>query len=128
MQSDKSSFRFKREEHLKGRKEIQGVFSKGKRYGCQGARLFVLKNNLPYNRICFTFSRVSKKNKVSYILWNAVARNRSRRLGREAFRLMKGRISGGYDLILLIYPESGMALSVRMSQLEFLFSKAGLII
>jgi ribonuclease P protein component len=123
----KGSFRFRRKEHLKGRKEIREVFGKGKRFGCRGAKLFVEKNNLPYNRICFSFSRG---------FGNAVARNRARRLGREAFRLLKGRLSGGYDMILLVYPEPEsscsqavrqVVLSDRMEQLEFLFSKAGLL-
>ena len=112
------SFRFRRQEHLKGRNEIKEVFGKGKRYGCPGAKLFVLKNDLPHNRICFTFSRG---------FGNAVVRNRARRLGREAFRLMKPCLYGGYDLILLVYPESDMALSGRMGQLESLFYKAGLL-
>jgi ribonuclease P protein component len=81
-------------------------------------KLFVLKNNLPCSRICFTFSRG---------FGNAVARNRARRLSREAFRLMKRRLSGGYDLILLVYPESERTFSERAGQLEFLFSKAGLL-
>ncbi|MDR0487006.1 MAG: ribonuclease P protein component, partial [Treponema sp.] len=64
---------------------------------------------------------------------NAVQRNRARRLGREAFRLMKGRLFGGHDLILLVYPEAGtvpeapVRLSGRAGQLEFLFTKAGLL-
>ena len=79
-----------------------------------------MKNELPHNRICFTFSRG---------FGNAVARNRARRLGREAFRLMKPRLTGGYDLILLVYPETdrSMALSGRAGQLESLFTKAGLL-
>jgi ribonuclease P protein component len=109
-----------REEHLKGRNEIREVFGKGKRFGCQGAKLFVLKNNLPHNRICFSFSRASGGS-------GAVARNRARRLGREAFRLLKPRLSGGYDLILLVYPEQKPVLSGRMEQLNILFSKAGLL-
>jgi hypothetical protein len=51
---------------------------------------------------------------------------------------MKGRLSGGYDIILLLTAspdrsKSGKpgklsdALSDRASQLEFLFSKAGLL-
>jgi len=134
---DKGSFRFRRTEHLKGRKEIREVFGKGRRFSCRGAKLFVLKNDLPYNRICFTFSRG---------FGNAVDRNRARRLGREAFRLLKPRLSGGSDLILLVYPESDPVserplttelfttklfttknLSGRMDQLESLFSKAGLL-
>ena len=112
------SFRFRREEHLKGRNEIREVFGHGRRFGCQGAKLFVLKNSLSCNRICFTFSRG---------FGNAVQRNRARRLGREAYRLLRPGLLGGYDLILLIHPETKSALSIRSKQLEFLFTKAGLL-
>jgi ribonuclease P protein component len=77
-----------------------------------------LENGLPRNRICFTFSRG---------FGSAVARNRAKRLGREAFRLMKPRLLVGYDLILLVYPETEMKLSDRAGQLDSLFSKAGLL-
>jgi hypothetical protein len=40
---------------------------------------------------------------------------------------MKNRLSGGYDLILLVYPESAAVLSDRTAQLESLFLKAGLL-
>jgi len=78
---------------------------------------------LPYNRICFSLFK-------GY--GNAVSRNRAKRLGREAYRLMKSRLLGGYDLILLVSAEteqnsSGSALSHRNSQLESLFEKAGLL-
>jgi len=86
----------------------------------------VLQNNLPYNRICFTFS----KSKV----WNAVTRNRAKRLGREAFRLLKGHVCAGYDFILLVYTGAvktekpvNESLSDRIVQLESLFKKAGLL-
>ena len=143
-------FRFRRDEHLKGRREIREVFDKGKRFGIRGAKLFVLKNDLLYNRICFSFSRG---------FGNAVVRNRARRLGREAFRLLKPRLAGGHDLILLVYPEENSqqvrlqahlqtasaaessscgsvaektkakrpVLSDRAWQLENLFAKAGLL-
>jgi ribonuclease P protein component len=120
----KGAFRFERKERLKRRKDIQAVFSRGKRFGCRGAKLFVLQNNLTFNRICFTFSRG---------FGNAVERNRARRLGREAYRLLRPRLPGGYDLILLVFPETAAhdtagapSLAVRSRQLEFLFSKAGL--
>jgi len=110
---------------LKGRNEIKEVFGKGKRIGCQGAKLFVLKNELPHNRICFTFSR-------GY--GTAVERNRARRLGREAYRNLKPRLRCGYDLILLVYPEdAGSAyagrpvFAGRMEQLQYLFARAGLL-
>jgi ribonuclease P protein component len=78
---------------------------------------------LPYNRICFSLFK-------GY--GNAVSRNRAKRLGREAYRLMKNRLLCGYDLILLVSAEteqnrSGSALSNRNSQLESLFEKAGLL-
>ena len=56
-------------------------------------KLFFLANELPYNRIAFTFIRK---------YGNAVERNRARRLSREAYRLMKGDLKTGYDLVLLI--------------------------
>jgi len=73
---------------------------------------------LPHNRICFTFPKA---------FGNSVDRNRARRLGREAFRLISGRLCGGNDLILLVYQETDMALSGRLKQLESLFNKAGLL-
>jgi ribonuclease P protein component len=79
---------------------------------------------LPYNRICFSLVK-------GY--GNAVSRNRARRLGREAYRLIKNRLLCGYDLILLVYPDTGKilpkmpVLSDRTWQLESLFSKAGLL-
>ena len=119
----KGVFRFTRKEHLKRRKDIQAVFSRGKNYGCQGTKLFLLKNNLIHNRICFTLSRG---------FGNAVSRNRARRLGREAYRLLQPRLQGGYDLILLVYPVTAEppvtpGLKTRTRQLENLFSKAGLL-
>ena len=125
----RSSFRFRRQEHLKGRKEIRDVFDKGRQITCRGAKLFLLKNDLPYNRICFTFSKLSKRKQLSnrkQFLWNAVARNYAKRLGREAYRLMKDRIACGYDFILLVYPGLQSILD-RMEQLESIFHKAGLL-
>lgn len=118
---EKVSFRFKREEHLKGRSRIRETFGKGKRYFESGLRLFVFKNNLSYNRICFSFASGRK-------FGNAVARNRAKRLCREAYRLIKERLICGYDLILMIHQAPNKAsLSERMEQLESLFKKAGIM-
>jgi len=113
------AFRFRREEHLKKGSEIKKVFSRGRSAGCQGAKLFALENGLPRNRICFTFSRG---------FGSAVKRNRAKRLGREAYRTLKPRLSCGYDLVLLVYPESaGTELAHRAGQLRRLFAKVGLM-
>jgi ribonuclease P protein component len=96
--------------------------------------LFVLKNGLPYNRIGFTQIRK---------YGNAPERNRARRLGREAYRLLRFRLKTGFDLVLLVYPgqpnpvQPGVpksrvrpgrgSLEVRLTQLKSLFGKAGLL-
>ena len=124
------SLRFGREERLKGRNEIKEIFGKGKRFGCRGAKLFVMKNSLPHNRICFTFSRG---------FGNAVTRNRTRRLCREAYRSLKPRLNGGYDMVVLAYPaenrvnpllpaKGGSALAARVEQLTTLFFRAGVLV
>ena len=116
----KGSFRFTGEEHLKKRNDIEGVFGKGKRTGCRGAKLFVLQNSLPHNRICFSFSRGFA---------GAVERNRAKRLGREAYRNLKPCIKSGYDMILLVYPDNPESVySGRMGQLRYLFTRAGLML
>jgi ribonuclease P protein component len=115
------SCRFRPKERLKGRNAVKEVFSRGKRYECPGAKLFVLKNGLFCNRICFTFPKK---------FGNAVERNRARRLGREAYRLLRPWLQGGHDLVLLVYPlregEEKPGLSSRMEQLEYLFGRSAL--
>jgi ribonuclease P protein component len=131
-----ASFRFRRTERLKGRDEIREVFGKGRRVTGRGAKLYVLENCFGYNRICFSFPR-------NY--GTAVERNRSKRLGREAYRNLKPCIEQGYDVILLVYSplpkqsplKPGSAplavnrmkdnLSSRSGQLRYLFLKAGLL-
>jgi hypothetical protein len=101
--------------------------------------LFVLKNGLPGNRLAVTFMRK---------FGNAVKRNRTRRVSREAYRLLKHRLKTGFDLVILVYPIDRQAkssrsvpgaavqpppvmsitecLAVRMGQLQTLFNRAGL--
>jgi ribonuclease P protein component len=143
------NFRFRREERLKGRDEIRAVFNRGKTASCSGAKLFILEQGRPgksggpgrpvesgrsggpgksggnpagfgadsRNRIAFTFARK---------FGNAAARNRARRVSREAYRLTRNRIKSGFDLVLLIYPGRDY-LTARMEQLRVLFAGAGLL-
>ena len=113
----KTGFSFPGKERLKGREEIREVFNRRKAVSCSGARLFVRRNGLEHNRIAFAFSRK---------YGNAVERNRSRRLSREAYRLLRARLRHGYDLVLLLNPGRDV-FSLRMEQLRVLFSSAGLL-
>ena len=111
-------YRFPRKEKLKGRDEIREVFNRKKGVACPGARLLTRRNGLEHNRIAFTFSRK---------FGNAAERNRSRRLSREAYRLLRNELQTGYDLVLLVYPGRD-DFKTRMEQLRGLFSRAGLFI
>ena len=110
------NFRFPRKEKLKRKNEIREVFNRRRSFSCPGAKLFALCNGLPYNRIAFAFSRKFGK---------AVERNRSRRLSREVYRLLRNELQKGYDLVLLVQPGRD-AFSARLNQLRELFSRAGL--
>ncbi|GHU71402.1 hypothetical protein FACS189450_07380 [Spirochaetia bacterium] len=117
--------RFRQFERLKEREGIRKVFSRGRAYSCPGAKLFVLKNGLAHNRIGFTLARK---------YGNAVERNRAKRLGREAYRHLRPRLQGGFDLVLLVYPAKPqgepvkIGMADRTGQLKSLFSKAGLFL
>lgn len=108
--------RFSKNDRLKRSSEIQNVFRKGKKYSCDGAKLFVLSNELGRKRIVFTFPR-------GY--GNAVERNFSRRLSREAYRLIKKYVLDGFDLTVLIFPGQD-SFKKRIEQITYLIRKAGL--
>jgi ribonuclease P protein component len=104
---------------------IREIFKQGKSHAGRGAKLFVVKNGLEYNRICFALPRK---------FGNAAERNRARRLSREAYRHIRPRLKSGYDAVLLVYPEGGAKgsrpranFAGRMEQVLFLFTKAGLL-
>jgi ribonuclease P protein component len=131
-------YRFPRAEHLKRKKDIQRVFKKGKTVSCYGAKLFYietacsvadaggssqklssdeLSSNELCRRIAFTFPRK---------FGNAVQRNRSRRLSREAYRHLRPQLKGGWDMVLLVFPgEADYAR--RCTQLAELCRKAGIL-
>jgi ribonuclease P protein component len=88
-----------------------------------------MENGLPYNRIGFTLARK---------FGSAPARNRAKRLGREAYRFLRPRLARGFDLVLLVYPPAASVekpgrsgregLAVRVNQLTALCARAGLLL
>ena len=105
-----------KEERLCGAARIRVLFKMGRRYSCDGAKLFVLPNTLPYNRFVCTFKRH---------YGSAVQRNKARRLSREVYRQMKSQLATGKDILLLVFPGND-TFSLRAAQLGCLFKKAGM--
>jgi ribonuclease P protein component, eubacterial len=79
-------------EVLRGQRDFDRVYRRGKSTGDRYVVVFYKKNNLPYNRTGFLASK-----KVG----NAVARNRARRLMKESVRNMKPITAVGYDIIFI---------------------------
>jgi ribonuclease P protein component len=81
--------------YLRGSRDFQNVYRRGKRYEGILMTAFVLPNKLSHNRLGITASRKA--------LGKAVNRNRARRMLRETFRLKKASLSGlqgKYDWVL----------------------------
>ena len=103
-------------ERLCGAARIRALFKIGYRYSCDGAKLFVLPNKLPYNRFVCTFKRH---------YGSAVQRNKARRLSKEVYRQMKSQLAIGKDILLLVFPGND-TFALRAAQLGCLFKKAGM--
>jgi len=96
--------------------QIRKLFKNGYSYRCNGAKLFVLSNQLPYNRFICTFKRH---------YGTAVQRNKARRLSKEVYRRMKCSLVTGKDILLFLLPGNDTFLE-RKQQLQYLFKKAEL--
>ena len=81
-----------REDVLRKKSDFDAVYNKGRSAGSKYVVLFYHKNGLGLTRTCFLASK-----KVG----NSVMRNRARRLMKESYRQLKGRVSEGYDLIFI---------------------------
>jgi ribonuclease P protein component len=90
-------------ERLKQARDFDLIFSSGRAVADPRLVLHGRRSGLPYNRLAFA---VGKKH------GNAVARNRLKRLLREAYRTQKPDLPQGYDLVLV--PRTGCPDSVHV--------------
>ena len=77
---------------LRRKEDFDLIYKKGRSVGERYIVLFYMKNGLSYNRIAFLASK-----KVG----TSVERNRARRLLKENYRIWKGEIKEGYDMIFI---------------------------
>jgi ribonuclease P protein component len=105
-------------ERLKGRSSLRRVFNDAAKSELRGIRVYYIENDLDWNRIAVSPVRGFK---------NAVARNREKRICREAYRQLKHKLKTGYDLAFVLFPGK-YSLSDRIRQLEAVFERIGLIL
>ncbi len=85
-------FTFRKAEHLRSPVDFQRVFERRRSVSDDWLIVYGCENGLPHLRLGLSVSRKAG---------GAVQRNRLRRLYREAFRLTKGQMQAGLDLILI---------------------------
>ncbi|MCE5256247.1 MAG: ribonuclease P protein component [Spirochaetaceae bacterium] len=114
---EKRRYTFPKAEKVRKKAEIDRVFRSGKRFSCKGMGLRVARNSLDMTRAVFVTVRSFS---------GAVERNRAKRRAREAWRLIKHRVSPGFDVAIVLYPENATFDEVS-SDLFFLLRKAGIV-
>ncbi len=105
-----------RQERLRAGKDIKGLFTGGKRAEVRGLKLLYRGNGSAENRFTVVVARGCG---------GAVQRNREKRITREAYRSLKGRLPGGNDLLFLVM-RFGSPYRERRSAMEALLRRAGL--
>jgi ribonuclease P protein component len=107
----KPNLRFRKAEHIRRPSDFRAVYER--RCAASNAWLLVhaRPNGLPYSRLGLSVSRK---------YGGAVARNRLRRLYREAFRLTKHDLPKGLDLVLIPRSPNEPTLDVVKSALAAL--------
>ena len=99
--------------------EFRRAYARGKSYVTPLVVVYVVKNRRKEARVGITTSK-----KVG----NAVQRNRSRRVIREAFRALAPRVRPGFDLVLVARGKTPYVKSTDVRrQLECQLQAAGLL-
>ncbi len=100
--------RLKKAQRIKKRRDIERVFEEGETFRGKNLNACVLPNSLDFSRLGIVTGK-----KVG----NAVERNRIRRLLRECFRLNKGLLRPGLDVVLI--PRKGFPTTFQGAEEEF---------
>jgi len=77
---------------IKSNRDFQNVYRKGKYAVSKSLTVYMLPNNLGYNRVGITASKNYGK---------SVKRNRIRRLIRESYRAVHESLDEGYDFVIV---------------------------
>jgi ribonuclease P protein component len=109
-----SAFRLPRSHRLSGKLRFSAVYDAKVKTSRGPLVMYSLPNELGHLRLGISISR-----KVG----TAPRRNRIKRLLREAFRLHKIELPGGYDLVIVVRPHEPMALAEYQASIAHLFRK-----
>lgn len=111
----------KNNETLKMNYEFKNVLDKGKYYINNQVIIYIMKNNLEYNRYGIA---------INSKLCNAVKRNHLKRLIREGYRKFEANIRKSYDIVLMWNKKTNIneaSYKVICDNIEKSFSKAGIL-
>lgn len=81
-----------KKEIISKNRDFRRVYTKGKYFSSPVLITYIIKNRLNSTRVGITASKKTG---------NAVKRNRSRRIIREAFRILKSKVKSGFDIIFV---------------------------
>lgn len=91
-------FGLSRDERLRRKRDLDRVFAEGAQRKGRLLSVRCLANGLPHRRLGIALGRGWRK---------AVARNRAKRLIREAFRTHKHELPEGVDVVVVAWPGWG---------------------
>ena len=86
-------------ESLKNTQQFNSVYNKGKYYANKYLVMYVLENDLSFNRVGIS---VSKK------VGNSVVRHRLTRLVRESYRLHEEIFNNGLDIVVVVRKDAAL--------------------